>query len=146
MKFKDQSGSSAVEFAIVLPMLLVLLFGIIEFSVALYDKAMITNASREGARFGIVYNCEVNGNVCDYIPPTIEGITAVVNAYLADSLITFGEPTAPVISTAPAVLSGLDRGDDLAVTVSYDYDFLVLPAFIDELAGDINAITVMRIE
>jgi Flp pilus assembly protein TadG len=33
-----------------------LLFGIIEFGIILYDKAMITNASREGARAGIVYS------------------------------------------------------------------------------------------
>ena len=49
---KGNNGASAVEFAVVLP-LLVLPFGIIEFSLALYDKAMITNASREGARAGI---------------------------------------------------------------------------------------------
>ena len=33
-----------------------LLFGIIEFGIILYDKAMITNASREGARAGIVFD------------------------------------------------------------------------------------------
>jgi Flp pilus assembly protein TadG len=56
MKVKLQSyrGASAVEFAIILPILILLVFGIIEFSLALYDKAMITNASREGARAGIV--------------------------------------------------------------------------------------------
>ena len=53
--WKNQTGASAVEFAIVLPILVLLVFGIIEFSVALYDKAMITNASREGARAAIVF-------------------------------------------------------------------------------------------
>ena len=52
---KKSKGASAVEFAIILPMLVLLVFGIIELSFALYDKAMITNASREGARVGIVY-------------------------------------------------------------------------------------------
>ena len=32
-----------------------LLFGIIEFGIMLYDKVMITNASREGAQAGIVF-------------------------------------------------------------------------------------------
>ena len=54
IRFNCQKGAAAVEFAIVLPLLLMLLFGIIEFSVILYDKAMITNASREGTRAGIV--------------------------------------------------------------------------------------------
>src|SRR5690606_22788925 len=35
-------------------LLLVILFGIIDFSFMLYDKAMLTNAAREGARAGIV--------------------------------------------------------------------------------------------
>jgi Flp pilus assembly protein TadG len=50
----SQRGAAVVEFAFVLPLLLVILFGIIEFSFLLYDKAMLTNASREGARVGIV--------------------------------------------------------------------------------------------
>ena len=48
MKIKDQDGATVVEFALVLPLLVVFIFGIIEFSLLLYNKAMITNASREG--------------------------------------------------------------------------------------------------
>ena len=48
-------GASMIEFALVLPLLLLLVFGIVEFSVALYDKAVITNASREGARKGVIF-------------------------------------------------------------------------------------------
>ena len=54
MKIKNktlsQSGASAIEFALLLPVLLLFLFGIIEVSILFYNKAMITNASREGAR------------------------------------------------------------------------------------------------
>jgi Flp pilus assembly protein TadG len=46
IEISNESGAALVEFAIVLPLLLVLIFGMIEFSVMLYDKAMITNASR----------------------------------------------------------------------------------------------------
>lgn len=45
--FSSQKGASAVEFALVLPLLMLILFGIIEFSLLMYNKAMITNASRE---------------------------------------------------------------------------------------------------
>lgn len=47
---RDERGVSAVEFAIVLPVLALILFGIIDFAVLFYDKQVITNASREGAR------------------------------------------------------------------------------------------------
>jgi Flp pilus assembly protein TadG len=54
MTIKNQKGASAVEFAIIAPLLFVLLFGIVEGGLALYNKAVITNACREGARDGIV--------------------------------------------------------------------------------------------
>ena len=54
-KINNQNGAAMVEFAIVLPLLLMLIFGMIEFSVMLYDKAMLTNATREGTRLGILY-------------------------------------------------------------------------------------------
>ena len=49
-KITNQDGVAAVEFAIILPFLVILIFGMIEFSLVLYNKAMITNASRVGAR------------------------------------------------------------------------------------------------
>ena len=50
----SRRGQSAVELALVLPMLFVVIFGAVEFGTAMYDKAVLTNASREGARAGIV--------------------------------------------------------------------------------------------
>jgi Flp pilus assembly protein TadG len=49
MIIKDQNGGAVVEFAIILPLLIALLFGIVEFGLLLYNKQIITNASREGA-------------------------------------------------------------------------------------------------
>jgi Flp pilus assembly protein TadG len=45
-KKTNQDGVAAVEFAIILPFLVILIFGMIEFSLVLFNKAMITNASR----------------------------------------------------------------------------------------------------
>ena len=50
----NERGASAVEFAIVLPVLVMFVFGIIEFGIVFYNKAMITNACREAARAAIV--------------------------------------------------------------------------------------------
>jgi hypothetical protein len=68
IKMKNNRGVAIVEFAIVLPLLAILLFGIIEFGFIIYNKAMITNASREGARIGIVYRIDSGNN---YLPQTI---------------------------------------------------------------------------
>ena len=129
-------GASAVEFALILPLLVILIFGIIEFSLALYDKAMITNASREGARSGIVYR----------LPPVGDGeIISVVNSYLGNYLITFGGSP---IATVTVSRNGSSPGGQLRVRVAYRYTFLVLPSFISTLAGGIDLVgeTVMRME
>jgi len=135
-RWKSQSGASAVEFAIVLPILVMLVFGIIEFSVAFYDKAMIANASREGARAGIVFR----------VPPvTDDEITNVVNTHLGSSLITFGGPTT---ANTTVTRNGYNPGDELKVSVNYTYTFLLVPSFVTSLSGGINLVaeTIMRME
>ncbi len=47
--FKKSDGAAAVEFAIILPFLLLLVFGVIELGRAIQAKNIITNMSREGA-------------------------------------------------------------------------------------------------
>jgi Flp pilus assembly protein TadG len=137
LKMGDKTGASAVEFAIILPLLILFLFGIIEFSILFYDKAVITNASREGARAGIVYRHPD--------PVTEAEIQQVVLDYCAGHLITFA--TTPSLTIA-ANWTGYEAGDTLTVTALYDYQFLVLPNFITTLTGGINlaATTVMRME
>ena len=119
VRLKSQSGASAVEFALILPILLLLVFGIIEMGFALFDKAMITNASREGARTGISYR----------VPPfTDEEISNVVSSYLGNALITFAESANP---TATVTRNGSNPGDELKVTVAYTYTSLILPNLVN---------------
>ncbi len=54
MKFKSQRGAQIVEFALILPLLLAIMMLIIDFGFLVYNKAVITNASREAARAGTV--------------------------------------------------------------------------------------------
>lgn len=49
---RAQTGASAVEFALVVPFLVLLLFGMITTGFAYNDHLSITNAVREGARYG----------------------------------------------------------------------------------------------
>ena len=132
----NQRGVAAIEFALVLPVLVLLLLGIIEFSLALYDKAVITNASREGARAGIVFSD----------PPMTDGeISSVVTNYCQNRMITFGSATQV---TTTVLREGTSSGDDLTVRVQYQYQFLAVPKFVTGLAGGVQlgAQTVMRME
>lgn len=138
---KGKKGAAIVEFAIVVPLLILLAFGAIEFGVLLYDKAMITNASREGARAGVVFN-----------RLTAAQINTVVQQYAGNNLITFGNPAAVTVTLNPAAPENLNPGQLLTVTVSYNFTFLITPSFTRifgvNLANGINltATTVMRAE
>jgi hypothetical protein len=140
-KFNNQRGIAILEFAIVLPLLLLILMGIIEFSLVIYDKAILTNACREGARRGIVAS----------IPRITDGeIRTVVKNYCKNFLITFGNDKLEDgdIIISPPSRDGLPFGTDLTVTVNYRYDFLVLPKFMTVALGPINltAQTLMKLE
>jgi len=49
-----EKGASAVEFAIILPILVMLVFGIIQFGLVFNKYIAITHAAREGARLAAV--------------------------------------------------------------------------------------------
>jgi Flp pilus assembly pilin Flp len=51
---RDQSGAAAVEMAIILPVLVLLMFGIVEFGLAFNRLQGVHAAAREGARVGAV--------------------------------------------------------------------------------------------
>jgi Flp pilus assembly protein TadG len=141
--WRNHRGASAVEFALVLPILMVLLFGIIEFGLLMYNKAVITNASREGARAGIVFSPR----------PDVSAIEQVVRNYADAHVVSF-----PKGATDPDVPSGACTafGNDLIVDVSYPHNFLVFSGLVSLLGSGgpgtmpgtvtLNARTVMRCE
>lgn len=60
-----RSGTASVEFALVLPLLLGLLFGIIEFGLLFKDQLSLQQAAREGARTAAVgkLRAEINNRI-----------------------------------------------------------------------------------
>ena len=56
MAWRADSGQALVEFAMVLPLLLILVIGLAEFSRAWNTKQVITDAAREGLRSSVVAN------------------------------------------------------------------------------------------
>jgi Flp pilus assembly protein TadG len=104
----DERGASAVEFALLLPVLMLILFGIIEFGMVMYSREVLTNASREGARAGIVQQ----------IPkPTTGQIQTVVTNYLTGTGIN---PSNVTVTVAGA---GGIFPNNLTVSTSYPYQF-----------------------
>ena len=149
-QYHSQRGTSMVEFAFVAPVFLLLLFGIIEFSVILFDKATITNASREGARTGILFRDgdRTIGSAALAAEKTL--IENVVNNYANAYLISLGGSSSITTTVTRTDRNGngvFDVGDDLTVNVNYPYNYLVLPGFANALSDyTLGAVTVMRAE
>lgn len=118
---KTENGATVVEFAIILFLLLVFIFGIIELSLLLYNKQIMTNAVREGARAGVVVRLP---RLAD------DEIKAVVRQYAENYLVTFGSD---IINDEDIDILPIGRcttfGCDLIVGISYTYNFLVLDHF-----------------
>lgn len=130
-KLRSESGASAVEFALLLPVLMMILFGIIEFGMALYRQSILTNASREGARLGIVQSIPAIG-------------TGQINAAIDNYLIAAGIPAGNVTRN---IVAGGITGTPVQVTLTLPYTYAVLPG-LTSIAPTINltAQTVMRHE
>lgn len=58
-RLRDRRGAALIEFAITATLLLTLLFGISDMGRAWWARQVITQASREGARKGAIYNTTI---------------------------------------------------------------------------------------
>ncbi|NMW20579.1 MAG: pilus assembly protein [Chlorobiaceae bacterium] len=128
---QSQKGSVLVEFALILPVFLALLIGVIFFSIALYNKTVLTMATREGARAGSKY-------VANRTNTSIKSsaTTAVTNA-CQNNLISFGTAMTPTITFNADPISD----NNITVTASGNYTgFYIFSGL------SISARTTMRLE
>ena len=138
---QNNRGAAAVELAICLPILTLLVFGSIEFGLLFYNQQVITNASREGARAGIVAGTKIADiktiveNNCDGKLINLNGSSEL------DSDLIITNPDDDPVDGFPDP----DSNNDLTVRVSYKYNFLLagILGFTDKT---LSAQTVMRME
>jgi len=116
---RAQSGAEVVEFALTLPLLLLVVLGIIEFGFMFQEYEVVTNAAREGARIAVLPTYSVNATV------TQTNVTTRINQYLtaaglntASATICGGGGTCPGSSTWLPVIDTIVTGPPcLAVKV-----------------------------
>lgn len=134
-KLAEESGVAAVELALVLPVLLVVVFAIINFAALMYDYIVLTNAAREGARWGTIhtdtaFSCSTsatgNSDPCQ-----------VANSYAAAQMISFGSSV-----TTSATASGSGTAGSL-VTVTVTYSFTGVGWFLSTFFQNISATSTM---
>lgn len=125
---RGEAGQSTVELALVLPVVLLLLFGIAEFGRVIHAYLTIEHAAREGARLGI---------------------TGASDAAIHDRVVEMAVGLDPARLTVSITPSGSSRrpGDSLEVRVGYSLP-LVVPLISAVFGGELplEASLVMRVE
>ncbi len=135
---RRQEGAVAVEFALVITLLLFILGGVIDFGHYFYLRHVATTASREGARFGVVYS---NSR------PSDSEIIAYITSKYSESL-------GGCSGTGPKVTvtrTGAASGSDLTVRVETTKEWFILNALVSKLpSADAllkpAGVTVMKLE
>ena len=125
---RNSSGNAMIEFALVFPMLLLIVFGISEFGRALRTVQALNSAAREGARLAAVTE------------PDAGAVTARVNEVLTAAQV----PSSGIVIEGP-LGAGLEQ--TVRVTVTSDFEVLsgtILETFAGTLT--LQGVSVMRFE
>ena len=140
-KARRERGSVLVEAAMLLPILLVAVFGIVEFGRFFYTKIAIENATRESGRFAVTGNV-----IADPVNPAQNMPRPdAIKQYLVDQVGGI------VIDKAKITLVPADGGgpsDLVSISVEYKFDFAVplIAEFFPNGAFVIQYTTVMKNE
>jgi Flp pilus assembly protein TadG len=112
---KRCEGAAMVEFSLILVVLLLIVLGTIQFGLAWYTKYGMACASREGARYAVIYHSDASGNriLPSALSPSIE---QVVRDYLNKFLPKATADACAVVVTGPG-LTGTP-GQDIIVRVT----------------------------
>jgi Flp pilus assembly protein TadG len=139
-RLRDARGAELVEFALVLPLLLVLIAGIVDFALLFQAYEVVTNAAREGARVRVLPGY------------TNADAQARVRAYLDASGLT-GTTTTTVNATAiPGGGAGAPATTGYQVNVQYVHPITLLGPIFGLIGGSfassitLRGVSIMRAE
>ena len=134
MRLRQEDGQELIEYVLVLPVLLLFVFGVAEFGIAVFNFNTIANAAREGARAAIV----PPNDACDQ---SCQDTRAVAAAQRLTTGLDAGEMS----------ISGPDRSVAGTVTMEVTYNVrLITGPVITALGGSdtipIRAVSNMQTE
>jgi Flp pilus assembly protein TadG len=127
--FRDQRGQTVTEFALVLPLLMLVLLGIMQFGVLFRDYLAVVDAVRAGARVGAVSRQSTS-------PTPKEKCEQAVEKAAADLGVDTGLVVTCTSTWAP--------GADLKVVATYPYDIDLLGKVVK--SGRFTSETTERVE
>lgn len=133
---EDEQGQALTEFAMILPILMMVLFAIFQFGVAFNNYIEITSAAREGARKGAVSR---GAGTC----ATVSSLAIQAAKNSAPSL-NWGSSGAGVTVTDTCASNAVSPNTDFTVTASYPWSVQIFGQPI--VSGTMSSSTTMRVE
>jgi Flp pilus assembly protein TadG len=109
---KDEKGQNIVEFALVVPMLLLLVFGIAEYGRAWMTRNIMTGAAREAVRIAVVPSGSISAAEARANQILSSAGISPANVNVNDDGTSFGTVTATVSYDFPVVVVGFIPGMD----------------------------------
>ncbi len=128
-RYRGQRGAELIEFAFILPILLLIIAGITDFGFAFKEYEVLTNAAREGARLGTLPGYSV------------ADVTARVKSYAAGSGLATTTPPLTVTPTFTTIPVGAGTALAVHVQVSYVHQFVILGPLATLTGGTFNNVT-----
>lgn len=140
---RETKGAAAVEFAILSSAFLLILGGVLDFGHAWTVQQIITNASREGARYGVAFQQTTSATriAPSSLSPNIHDY--VINNYIAQTLASGLSPNVTITGTG---YSSGTKGQPVRVTVTATKSWFMLGSFISSLPTTLTATTTMLCE
>jgi Flp pilus assembly protein TadG len=116
-RLRGEEAAQLVEFALVLPMLLLIVLGIAEFGFIFQRYEVVTNAAREGARMAVLPGY------------TDADVDARVRTYMTQGRVptTGANPSVVITSVSIAVGAGLPPINAKRVVVTYTHTYTFVP-------------------
>ena len=141
MSSQREQGATLVEFALVAPILFLILFGVLEVGRLVGTNQQVQMAAREGARYGVGIGTSTNGDArytdCAEIREATRRLSNLAD--LADSDIVIQRDGGPsttvttICNPSDPASSDFSRGDRIIVTVTHNFSFVV--PLIDDFFG-----------
>lgn len=121
----DSRGQALVEFALTFPILILLIFGLIDLGRAVYVSNSLAEAARDGARYGSVQARSYNA-----------ASRAEVEAWVEDRLVSIPDATVTVSCTPAVSTFGCTVNDILVVTVESEVEMIT--PIIGQIVGTLS--------
>lgn len=125
-RIRDRRGQALAEMAIVLPVLLLLVFGIVEMANAWRTFQVVVNGTREGARVAILPPTGTAGEHLQTIQERVEQYLESGNLTDPDREVIVECYRNDVLDASPTCGTANRTGTESRIRVEYPYDFMTL--------------------